>query len=156
MTTKRKIYVSITWISVAVCMTVIFWLSSQNGEESSELSSSFVDIILEQLRLYFDEGILRTCAHGLEFMGLSLLTFNAVYSTWEHRFTFLITWLSSVLYAVTDEIHQIFVPERAFQITDILVDGAGAFLGALAAFIILKIILSIKKRGNKDGSIKTV
>lgn len=42
-------------------------------------------------------------------------------------------WLLAVLYAVTDEYHQSFVPGRGPWVMDILIDGAGAFLGLLLA-----------------------
>lgn len=152
MTKSRKIYVAVSWILVAVCMGIIFSLSAQNGEESSDLSGSFVMAILEWLKLDVDEGFLRTCAHCLEFMGLSLLMFNAVYATWEMNLTPLIAFAGTALYAVTDEIHQIYVPDRAFQLSDILVDSIGALIGVTASFVILKFILYIRKRGNKNGN----
>lgn len=152
MINKRKIYVSVSWILVAVCMGIIFSLSAQNGEESSDLSGSFMMAILEWLKLDIDEGFLRTCAHCLEFMGLSLLIFNATYSTWETKFTPLIAFAETVFYAITDEIHQIFVPDRAFQLSDILVDSTGALIGVAVSFIILKIILTIKERRNRNGN----
>ncbi len=156
MTKSRKIYIAVAWVLVAICMGIIFYLSAQNGEESSDLSGSLVDKILAFFKLDIDEGLLRTIAHCLEFMGLSVLAFNAIYSTWETKFTPIIAFFGTVTYAITDEIHQIFVPERAFQITDILVDSTGALIGVIASFIILKIILFIKERRNKNGSIKTV
>jgi VanZ family protein len=55
-------------------------------------------------------------------------------------------------YAITDEIHQIFVPDRAFQLSDILVDSTGALIGVIASFIMLKIILYIGKRRTKNGN----
>ena len=152
MTKSRKIYVGVSWILVVACMITIFCLSAQNGEESSDLSGSFVMAVLEWLKIDIDEGLLRTFAHCLEFMGLSVLMFNAIYATWESKFTFVIAFGSTVLYAITDEIHQIFVPDRAFQISDILVDGTGALIGAFASLIILKIILIIKERRNKNGN----
>lgn len=152
MTRSRKIYVGVSWVLVVACMVIIFCLSAQNGEESSELSSSFVTAFLEWLGLTVNEGLLRACAHCLEFMGLSMLTFNAIYATFETKLTSVIAFAGTVLYAITDEIHQIFVPGRAFQISDILVDSTGALLGVIASFIILKIILFIKKRGNKNGN----
>lgn len=152
MTKSRKIYVTISWILVVVCMGFIFSLSAQNGEESSDLSGSFVMAILEWLKLDVDEGLLRTCAHCLEFMGLSLLIFNATYATWEKKITPLIAFAGTVLYAITDEIHQIFVPGRAFQISDILVDSTGALIGIIASFIVLKIILYITKRRKTNGN----
>ena len=153
---SRKIYVAVSWILVAVCMGIIFYLSAQNGEESSELSGSFVMAILEWLNINIHEGLLRTFAHCLEFMGLSVLIFNATYVTWETKLTPVIAFVGTVLYAIIDEIHQIFVPERAFQITDILVDSTGALIGVIASLIILRIILYIKKRGNKNGNTQTL
>lgn len=152
MTTKRKIHIGISWILVAICVGIIFFLSAQNGEESSDLSGSFVMALLNWLGIAIDEGLLRSIAHCLEFMGLSVLLFNAVYVTWALKITPIVAFFGTVLYAITDEIHQIFVPERAFQISDILVDSTGALIGVIASFIILKIILYIMKRGNKNGN----
>lgn len=156
MTRSRKIYVAVSWSLVAVCMGIIFSLSAQNGEESSDLSGSFVMAILEWLGISIDEGVLRTLAHMLEFMGLSVLTFNATYATFETKLTPVIAFAGTVFYAITDEIHQIFVPDRAFQFSDILVDSTGALIGAIASLIILKIILTIKERRNKNGSTQTL
>ena len=152
MTIKRKIHIMVSWVLVVICMGIIFLLSAQNGEESSDLSGSFVMALLNGLGIVIDEGILRSIAHCLEFMGLSVLIFNAVYITWFLKLTPIIAFFSTVLYAITDEIHQIFVPGRAFQISDILVDSTGALIGVIASFIILKTILFIKKRGNKNGN----
>ena len=151
----KIIYLIFSWLLVAICMGIIFSLSAQNGEESSELSDSFVKDLLNLIGLNIDEGLLRTMAHCLEFMGLSVLLFNAIYSTWKLKITFVLAFFGTVLYAVSDEIHQIFVPDRAFQISDIFVDSTGAFIGVTICFCILKIILFIKERGNKNGSIKT-
>ncbi len=144
MSKSRKIYIAVAWILVIACTVVIFSLSAQNGQESSNLSGSFVDSLLELLHIQIDEGIMRTFAHGLEFMGLSVLLFNAVYATWETKLTSLIAFLGTFSYAITDEIHQIFVPGRAFQIIDILVDSTGAIIGVVASFIILQIIKDIQ------------
>jgi len=34
-----------------------------------------------------------------------------------------------VLYAVSDEVHQLFVPGRGRQVRDVLIDSAGAIVG---------------------------
>ena len=36
-----------------------------------------------------------------------------------------------ILYASTDELHQLFVPGRSGQVKDVLIDGCGAVIGAL-------------------------
>jgi VanZ family protein len=133
-------------------MIVIFCLSAQNGEESSELSGSFVMSMLNWMGITISEALLRTFAHMLEFMGLSVLLFNATYAIWENKITPIIAFTGTVLYAITDEIHQIFVPERAFQVSDILVDSTGALIGVTASFVILNFILFMMKRRNKNGN----
>ena len=45
--------------------------------------------------------------------------------------------LIGILYAVSDEFHQLFVPGRAGQFRDVLVDGAGTVLGVLLASIVI-------------------
>lgn len=148
----RKIYMLISWILVLICMGIIFSLSAQIAEESQDLSDSFIRNLFEFLGIELKSDFVRTIAHMLEFMGLALLIFNAIYSTWNLKLTPIIAFVGTSLYAITDEIHQIFVPGRAFQISDILVDSIGALIGVIASFVTLKIILSIKKRGNKNGN----
>ena len=46
-------------------------------------------------------------------------------------------------YAITDEIHQIFVPNRGPAISDVLIDTSGVFFGILIAIIIIRIIENI-------------
>lgn len=152
MTKTRRLYIVISWILVAICMVIIFYLSAQNGEESSDLSGSFVATILQYFNISVDEKVLRTFAHMLEFMGLSVLMFNAVYATWGKTITPIISFAGTVFYAITDEIHQIFVPERAFQVSDILVDSTGALIGVTALFVILNFILFMMKRRNENGN----
>ena len=56
------------------------------------------------------------------------------------------------LYAVTDEIHQIFVEGRACKISDWAIDTAGAVLGAVAFLVIIKLSQKIilRKKGKND------
>jgi len=48
------------------------------------------------------------------------------------------SFLFSVLYGITDEIHQYFIPNRLCDIYDILSDTAGAVTGVVAVMIIIK------------------
>ena len=45
-----------------------------------------------------------------------------------------------VVYAVMDEIHQLFIPERAGMIADVLLDSAGAVTGILTVRVIVLVI----------------
>ena len=55
-------------------------------------------------------------------------------------------WLIATAYAATDEIHQLFVPERAGAFTDVCIDSAGAAVGAL--IMALVVIRKITKDNN--------
>jgi len=49
------------------------------------------------------------------------------------------TFLISVFYSISDEIHQFFVDDRSGRIFDVIIDGTGILLGILALFLISKI-----------------
>lgn len=145
-----------SWILVLIILCFIFGLSAQNAEDSKELSDSFVHRLLDWLNINIDGEALREIAHMLEFTSLSFSFFNAIYNTWEMRRAYLISLVLTVVCAFCDEIHQIFVPGRAFQISDILIDSIGAIVGVVAYLILYKLILILKERGNKNGSIETI
>lgn len=42
---------------------------------------------------------------------------------------FIFSLMFCILYAVSDEVHQLFVLGRGAQVTDVLIDSAGAFVG---------------------------
>ena len=50
-------------------------------------------------------------------------------------------WAFATAYAVTDEVHQMFVPGRAGMVTDVLLDSAGVLVGvAIVAFVLRRIM----------------
>lgn len=155
MTTKRKIYTAISWILLAVCMGFIFYMSSRVATESQAMSDGLLKRISDLIGIEFSSFFIRKTAHALEFMGLAMLSFNAVYSTWEVKLTPIVAFLITAFYAASDEFHQIFVEGRACQLRDFFIDCSGAAAGIILSIIILKIIKKIRKR-DKNGGIKTV
>ena len=152
MTIRRKIYIIISWLLVVACMCFIFWMSGFNATESSGMSDSIIRKILAVFGEEFSSFVVRKAAHMLEFCGLAMALFNAIHITFNKKATPIIAFACTVLYAVTDEIHQLFVEGRACRIFDVFVDSFGAVIGIIISVIILKIIISIKKRGNKNGN----
>ena len=73
--------------------------------------------------------LVRKCAHLFLFFVLGFLSsLNAkVWKIPKKRYAF--AFLFCALYALTDEVHQYFVPGRAMQLTDVLLDSFGALLG---------------------------
>lgn len=76
--------------------------------------------------------ILRKAAHITEYFILTFLLYRALEGSFNLSFADLIfsSAFLSLLYAISDEIHQVFVPTRNGNVGDILIDsmGIGAFL----------------------------
>lgn len=67
----------------------------------------------------------------------------------------LIAFFVAVLYAVTDEFHQIFVPSRQGQVLDVLIDSLGAALGLLGMWIFFRLrgtLLNTKQSKKVPGT----
>lgn len=136
---KRKTVTILCWLAVAVCMGVIFYFSSQPAGVSQAVSDKFAFAF----NLPFGSFIIRKAAHFLEFAWLSVLIFNALHNTFG-RFRPFVSFIITAFYALTDEIHQIFVDGRACRFFDWVVDCSGA--AAALIFICLIIYISGKKK----------
>lgn len=139
------IYRIVSSILLAAILVTIFCLSAENADESKETSVA-VTSWLSGIFGDIPDDIVRTIAHGCEFAALGFFMHNMIYSFKTSISPFLSTGLSCI-YAISDEIHQIFVPGRAFQFVDIAVDFTGIAIGTTAIVTIIKIIE--KKHKNK-------
>lgn len=142
---NKKAKIALSWAAVIACMAVIFSLSAQTADESSEVSGWLLFI----MKLNVSQDFIRTCAHFLEYAGLGVLVFNAFYQTFGY-FRPVISFIISALYAVSDEIHQLFVDGRAFQFSDMAIDSLGAASGIIVLIILIKLVLKIKGGGFVD------
>ena len=141
---KKKL---ILWILIFVWMITIFMFSAQNGDESSELSQGFLrtfilrftpDNISEDI-VNMMEYIIRKCAHMTEYAVFGILVFYQIklYRLLEKEWNRIVMAVICVMiYASTDEIHQLFVGGRSGRFTDVLIDTAGGFIGIMAAAFI--------------------
>ena len=133
-------------LTIAV-MLFIFIQSAMPGHVSSAESNFFVRFIsgligVEGESLSF---IVRKAAHFTEFMILGICLALNVTDVLRIKGksislpgTWLIPWLMGTAYAVTDEVHQFFVPERACAVTDMLIDSAGVAVGVCILIMMLK------------------
>lgn len=150
-TKKRKAYIVISAILLVAVMITIFLLSAENGEESSNTSGTFVKILTFILGFTPPEDIVRTLGHFCEFAALGFLSANMLFA-YKDKLKPVLTALLSLGYAVTDEIHQIFVPDRACQLSDLAVDFGGILLGTIAFSIIYSIIRKLERGRLKNES----
>ena len=117
------------WLPVILWMAAIFWGSSRStlpgplGVQSA------------------GGDWLRNATHMAEYAILAALTHRALRQTsaaarralsFPSHFSFLIPMLFPLLFALSDEWHQSFVPGRQCTLADLALDAAGAALGLLA------------------------
>ncbi|MGN0526813.1 MAG: VanZ family protein [Acutalibacteraceae bacterium] len=146
---KRKIYITLSVIVVILVCAVIFLLSAQNGYESTKTSNSIL-LFLQRISFnIFTPEAIRTTAHFCEYGLLSFLVTNLYWSV-KGKINFVFAILTSWGYAWLDEIHQYFVPGRAFQLYDLTVDLSGIFLGTFTFWFLYLFI----KKYRKDKIIK--
>lgn len=156
MTSRRKLYVIISWVLVAAVMIFIFLMSSANGEKSSDMSNSLLMKIIELTGLDISSHFIRKAAHFSEFAALSFLLSNAVFATFNTKKAPVIAFPLACVYAVTDELHQLFSDGRACSVKDMLIDSSGALLGAIIFSLIILIYIKKIERKNDNGNIKTL
>lgn len=156
MTKKKKAYIILSWVFVAAVMIFIFLMSSANGETSSDISNSLLMRIIELTGLDISSHFIRKAAHFSEFAALSFLLSNAVFATFNTKKATLIAFPLACLYAVTDELHQLFSDGRACSVKDMLIDSSGALLGAIIFSLIILIYIKNIERKNDNGNIKTL
>ena len=128
----------LAWTLLILWMLFIFIMSSFNGVMSSNQSGSIATLIYNIFNISDTSKvsfIIRKCAHVSEFFILGILVINLV-SKYNVKHIYLISFIICVLYASSDEFHQLFVPGRSGQVTDIFIDMIGVVLGLLLVFLI--------------------
>ncbi len=126
-------------------MIIIFAFSSQSADLSGDLSEGVTRSILPFLEGASPEvverfnHIIRKCAHAFIYalLGCFAAGFSLTYRDGKRSVLLLAAagWLFAVLYAGSDELHQMFVPGRGPAISDVLLDSCGAAVGAAAAWL---------------------
>ncbi len=131
-------------------LVVIFLLSNQDSGKSQHLSDNLigkgVDIVASitkqeitpTKKVTIVENMsdkVRSLAHFTEYLILGILVINVLkdyykldYKIWLYGLLF------CILYAIGDELHQLFISGRSFQYGDIIVDTLGSILGSFGFF----------------------
>lgn len=137
---KNKPLAVVFWVLTAAVMVIIFMFSSDTGEESKQVSQNLLGIIIEFIGKFISHNTLRKLAHFTEFAALGFCMTGAIHFTFGRR-DFYIPLIPCIIYAVSDEVHQYFVPERACRIFDVFVDSCGIATG-IAIFLLIIFIIS--------------
>ena len=134
-------------------MAFIFFQSALPADLSSRESGRVVDLLVRLFQgiLPIDREtmvfIVRKGAHFAEYTILGGFLVPAV-TEWmavdktpvpdSVRNIRIISWLVGTLYAVTDEIHQFYVPGRSCELRDIGIDSCGVLAGVLVVSLLMR------------------
>ncbi len=162
---KQYVILLLLWLVVVGWMCLIFAFSMENAMESKETSNNFLasifDLFIDSYDSYTPEQqmaileqysfFIRKTAHFsiytvLGFFLANALSYqNTLYRNLHKGRGFALALLIGVLYAISDEIHQIFVPGRAGQVCDVLVDSAGVLVGVIGSHLLIWLFRKRKK-----------
>ena len=159
----KKIILSIL---VIIWMTVIFMFSNQNAvtsqNTSDNVSEKIVDTVTEVTNKKITENekkniiedirfVIRKTAHFTLYCILGILIYLLL-NEFNISKKIVISILLCLMYAISDEIHQMFVSDRTAKILDVFIDTAGSFVGIMLCNIIKKLIVAKNKNNVIIGS----
>lgn len=158
---------AIFWILTITWIIVIYFLSNQNSNDSSSMSHMIMNIINELLNTNVeDDSSIRMVAHSSEFALLTVLSYIALSSTnrissrtsyaespvklmrSDNEMNIIFTLWFSVINAIVDEYHQLFIKGRDGTILDVLID----LIGIVIVLILIRVIFTIylKTKGKTE------
>ena len=146
---SKKLFIYIL-LSI-LCMITIFTFSSKNTTESNGTSKGLIKYSINTYEKVFDKDIneekviskinypVRKLAHYIIYLLLGIFIYNIFLLTGvKHKV--LISILICMIYAITDETHQLFVSGRTGQVLDVFIDT----IGSLTSILLIKF-----KKNNK-------
>ena len=142
-------------ILLVFCMILIFLLSAQEAKKSSQTSSELIRFLLNIIYPNFEalaeskqtelisslQFLVRKSAHFMIYGMLGVFSFLSfvTYKNLTARLRMLLSLLVCLLYAVSDEIHQLFVVGRSCELRDVLIDFLGSLLAISFMYIVVRL-----------------
>ena len=133
-------------------MGFIFSMSAQNSDVSSNTSGDTIRVVLSLVPEFEDQSkefqeqviedlqfIARKSAHFIAYMILGILSILLLLQFSSINKMPQIALIFCIAYAISDEIHQFFVPGRACQLRDVLIDSTGSLTGIILVLLFIKL-----------------
>ena len=130
------------WLGAAIlwCIAIFFATASPSATGGSTHLFFEKFLQLSESQTAFLNVIFRKSVHLSAFGLLAVLFYYGIGKK------FLIAWIVTTVYAATDELHQVFLPDRTGAVTDVFIDSIGAIL----ALCIIKLLeIFIRKRSSE-------
>lgn len=141
---------------VILWMMLIYNFSAQVADDSNQLSTGVTELVVEAVEKVVPKadldvetlnGIMRKNAHFIMYFVLGILVFSALGNDLSLPRRFVAALLICSLYAVTDEVHQMFVPGRGPAVFDVFIDSLGTCAGIFTYYIMSSIFVEKIKYG---------
>ena len=149
---NKKIIINTIYV-ILWCFTV-FTLSAEIADNSSNTSGNTIKFMIKlinrnisndelQVVVNFLQPVVRKTAHFTLFAVGGILIYNMLDLFISHNKPISIkvvgiSWLTGTCYAITDEVHQLFVPGRSCELRDMLIDSTGVLVGIVLLMIVIK------------------
>ncbi len=130
----------LSWAAVVAMAALIFWMSANTGQQINHglgiISAIKGALASAGTALFGHEVDVSPVGHFTEYLVFGALLFNALrlHLGANRALTVALATVIASLYGVSDELHQIFVPERSCDPADWAVDTIAAFVGAMIVF----------------------
>lgn len=160
---NKKLFHSIL---VIIWMFVIFNFSSQNGPKSTNTSDVVTSMVVnvttsvtnknvsrEEVKKRVEDStfLVRKMAHFTEYLILGILVLQLLSDyTKINKRMLIVSLIICYLYAVSDEVHQIFIPGRTAKVLDTFIDGAGSLVGITIYSIYQRNVLKCRILSNDN------
>lgn len=127
----------LSWIMMILWMVVIFYFSHQPGNISSMQSGRVLEkmdlVTMDQVKNHGSDirdlqFMIRKFAHFAVYLILGILLTLAFKSSNFNRYP-MKSFIVGMLYAISDEAHQYFIPGRDMKILDVFIDSIGILVG---------------------------
>ena len=160
---NKKVFHSIL---VIIWMFVIFNFSSQNGPKSTNTSDVVTSMVVnvttsvtnknvsrEEVKKRVEDStfLVRKMAHFTEYLILGVLVLQLLSDyTKINKRMLIVSLIICYLYAVSDEVHQIFIPGRTAKVLDTFIDGTGSLVGITIYSIYQRNVLKCRILSNDN------
>lgn len=129
----------------ALLMLIIFLFSSQTGNESYHLSSELEKFCSSIFGIGYIVHTfnIRKIAHFILYALLGTCLFTHIRYTYyfsnKYKY-YIVPLMITFIYAITDELHQLFISGRSGNAYDVFIDVSGCLLALVINFIVITIL----------------
>ena len=140
---------------IVIWMFIIFMFSNEPAVESTNSSGGIIDVVIDFYEKISSKNLsvekkqllseklqfpIRKSAHLTIYLILGIIVY-LLFLELNYSEKYLLSILICLIYAISDEIHQMFVVGRSGEIRDVLIDIFGSFIG----IFIIKRLKELKK-----------